>query len=217
MRPSQNLSHFGTSSKDQLGGFCVKRDLDPEAMSKKDKMEKWIEMDWNSRIFIHLHVSESASKFLAKELGNRCLSSQALHQTHPLRSWCRIELWVRTPSENACHGAIFTFLTNAHTCFSPQDGLFRWTKFQNDAKRISLFQFYYSVAAVCSQSDFAMFCKRQSFPSFVWPFLYPCASNCPQVSDPFTQLQNRTSTVCTRRTRISWIQSHYLATKVSQL
>ena len=107
MRPSQNLSHFGTSSKDQLGGFCVKRDLDPEAMSKKDKMEKWIEMDWNSRIFIHLHVSESASKFLAKELGNRCLSSQALHQTHPLRSWCRIELWVRTPGENACHGHLF--------------------------------------------------------------------------------------------------------------
>ena len=50
-------------------------------------------------------------------------------------------------------------------------------------------------------------------PCFQWPFLYPPASkSCgPQVSDPFAQLQNRTGTVCTRRTRISWIQSHHLA------
>lgn len=49
------------------------------------------QMEWNYKIFRHLRVSASGSQFLAKELGNRCLSSQALHQTHPLRSWCRIE------------------------------------------------------------------------------------------------------------------------------
>lgn len=128
-----------------------------------------------------------------------------------------MHLWVRKRDENACHLAIYFLDEGPHFFCAPRwsvsfDKVAKWCKAYL-VYSITVLRYVFNQVLQCFVEGSLFICFL--VPCFQWPFLYPPASkSCgPQVSDPFAQLQNRTGTVCTRRTRISWIQSHHLATK----